>query len=66
LFVAANRHRVAVNRLDMWRAAIAAGDEDTVTIERLLADAGLRVAGNTHQGHLQPGELLCTKAYTAL
>jgi hypothetical protein len=33
----------------------------------LLADAGLRVAGNTHQGHLQPGELLCTKGlYRAL
>jgi hypothetical protein len=42
LFVAANRHRVRVNPLDMWRAAIAAGDEATVTIERLVAGAACR------------------------
>jgi hypothetical protein len=67
LFVAANQHRVAVNRLDIWRAAVAAGDADTLTIERLLESARLSVASNTHQSHLAPGELLCTKGlYRAL
>jgi hypothetical protein len=44
LFVAANRHRVRVNPMDMWRAAVAAGDEATVTLDRLVTAAGLSIA----------------------
>lgn len=67
LFVAANRHRVRVNPMDMWRAAIAAGDDATVTIERLVAAAGLSIARTPQQAQLQPGELLCTGSlYSAL
>jgi hypothetical protein len=67
LFVAANRHRVRVNPTDMWRAAVAAGDEATVAIEQMLVGNGLSVARHPHHHQLQPGELLCTKAlYAAL
>lgn len=60
LFVAANRRRVAVNRLDLWRAALAGGDQDTVTIDRLLRDAGLSMATNTVRAHLKAGEIITT------
>lgn len=67
LFVAANRHRVRVNPLDMWRAAVASGDEATTTLEQLLAAAGLSIAATPNHYQLKPGEVLCTKAlYTAL
>jgi hypothetical protein len=67
LFVAANRFRVRVNAMDMWRAAVASGDEATITIERLLGDAGLSIAVSANHCSLRPGELLCTGVlYTAL
>jgi hypothetical protein len=66
LFVAANRHRVRVNAMDMWRAAVASGDEATVTIEHLVTAAGLSIAQTPQPQALQPGELICTKSlYTA-
>lgn len=65
LFVAANRHRVVVNRCDMWRAAIAAGDADTIAVQRLVEEAGLGIATSPQHQSLKPGELLCTKGLTA-
>lgn len=66
LFVAANRHRVTVSRMDMWRAALACGDEATVAIDLLVREAGLAIARSTHYATLKPNELLCTKGlYTA-
>lgn len=67
LFVAANRHRVRVNPVDMWRAALACRDTATVTIDVLLSDNGLSVAAAPNHYQLKPGELLCTNTlYTAL
>jgi hypothetical protein len=67
LFVAANRLRVRVNALDMWRAAIASGDAATVKIDQLCNQAGLAIARSPQHQVLRPGELLCTKAlYSAL
>lgn len=67
LFVAANRHRVRVNPMDMWRAAVAAGDQATCTIDQLLGKAGLSIAASPQHHQLAAGELLCTKAlYSAL
>lgn len=67
LFVAANRHRVRVNPLDMWRAAVTAGDAATIALDRMVASAGLSIAQHPAHQQLKPGELLCTKAlYTAL
>jgi hypothetical protein len=66
LFVAANRHRVRVNALDMWRAAVASGDEATVKLNELVARAGLTIAQTPQPQALKPGELICTKSlYTA-
>jgi hypothetical protein len=67
LFVAANRHRVRVNPLDMWRAAVTAGDQATITLDHLVSSAGLSIALHPAHQQLKPGELLCTKAlYTSL
>jgi hypothetical protein len=67
LFVAANRHRVRVNPLDMWRAAVTSGDEATVKLDRLVTNAGLSIGTTPNHYQLKPGELLCTKAlYTGL
>jgi hypothetical protein len=66
LFVAANRHRVRVNAMDMWRAAVASGDEATVTLEHLVTAAGLAIAQTPQPQAIRPGELICTKSlYTA-
>jgi hypothetical protein len=62
LFVAANRHRVRVNPMDMWRAAAASADAATVELEALVAGAGLSIASSPHHHNLKPGELLCTRA----
>lgn len=67
LFVAANRHRVRVSPMDMWRAALASHDTATVTLDCLVRNAGLSMARAPQRHQLKPGELLCTKAlYSAL
>jgi hypothetical protein len=45
LFVAANRHRVRVNPLDMWRAAVASATRTRSTLER-WSPAGLSIASS--------------------
>jgi len=60
LFVAANRRRVAVNRLDLFRAALAAGDEPTATIDAMLAGAGLTIAEHSSGKSLKPGQVNST------
>ncbi|WP_155986263.1 hypothetical protein [Novosphingobium resinovorum] len=47
MFVAANRARRAINRLDDFHAALVAGDEDAVEINRVVEAAGLRVSRQT-------------------
>lgn len=67
LFVASNRARRPMNRLDDYRAAVASGDAASVEIERLLRAAGLAVARVATPALWQPGELGCTKGlYSAL
>lgn len=67
LFVAANRRRVAVNRLDLFRAALAAGDEATATIDTMLAAAGLTIAEHTSGKGLKSGQIGSTAVlYKAL
>ncbi len=60
LFVAANRRRRAINRLDDFRAAVAAGDEEAVVIQELVEAAGLTVGAHTTQAHVKPGEITFT------
>lgn len=44
MFIVANRARKPMNRLDDFHAAIAAGDEDAIEIQRLVSEAGLKIA----------------------
>lgn len=57
LFTAANRGRKAMSRLDDYRAAVAAGDEQAVTIERLITSAGLKMARAASPKGQAPGEI---------
>lgn len=57
LFMAANRGRKAMGRLDDFRAAVGAGDAESALIERLVTDAGLKIAAHEMTHNLGPGEL---------
>lgn len=62
MFVAMNRERRAVNRLDDFHAARASGNEDALAITRLIEGAGLRVSRKTGSGSWAPGEVAFTSA----
>lgn len=57
LFVRLNKQRRPISKLDEFRAAIAAGDEQACEIEDALARAGLKLAANTNPDGWKPGEL---------
>lgn len=58
LFMASNRGRKRMSRIDDFRAALAAGDDDAVVIDRLIAAADLRIAGHEMASRVGPGELI--------
>ncbi len=62
MFIAANRARKPMNRLDDFHAALAAADEDAMEIQMLVTDAGLKVARNTASKAWQPREITFTAA----
>ena len=62
MFIAANRARKPMNRLDDFHAALAAADEDAMEIQKLVTDAGLKVARNTASNAWQPREIAFTAA----
>lgn len=66
LFTAANRGRKRMSRVDDFRAAVAAGDGDAVTIERLVTAAGLAIGRHEMAASLAPGELACVAALRTL
>jgi len=51
-----------MNRLDDFHAALAAADEDAVEIERLVTEAGLRIARNTSSVAWKAGEVAFTSS----
>lgn len=57
-FVALNGQRRPLTRLDIYKAALAAGNEKAVCIARALADAGLSVAPHTNPNSWKPGQLI--------
>lgn len=61
-FITANRSRKPMNRLDDFHAALAAADDDALTIQRLVTDAGLTVARNTSSTSWKPGEIAFTSS----
>lgn len=62
MFVAANRARRAINRLDDFHAALVAGDEDALEINRVVQAAGLRVSRQTGSQAWLPGEVAFTSS----
>lgn len=62
MFVAANRARRAINRLDDFHAALVAGDEDALEINRVVRAAGLRVSRQTGSQAWVPGEVAFTSS----
>lgn len=62
MFIVANRARKPMNRLDDFHAALAAADEDAVEIERLVTEAGLRIARNTSSVAWKAGEVAFTSS----
>lgn len=62
MFVAANRARRAISRLDDFHAALVAGDEDAIEVDRMIKAAGLRVARMTGKGCWVPGEVSFTSS----
>jgi hypothetical protein len=60
MFIAANRARKPMNRLDDFHAALAAADEDAMEIQQLVTDAGLRITRNTSSAAWRSGEIAFT------
>ena len=58
-FVALNRQRRPLGAVDVFRAALAAGDEDAQVIMQVISDAGLSIA--RHQNYIawKAGQLYC-------
>lgn len=62
MFVAMNRARKPMNRLDDFHAAIASGDDVAIEIAQLINDAGLTVSRKTNSQGWRPGEVAFTGA----
>ncbi|MDB5705482.1 MAG: hypothetical protein JWN66_2598 [Sphingomonas bacterium] len=62
MFVAANRARRAINRLDDFHAAIVAQDEDALEVNRIVNEAGLTVSRKTGALAWCPGEVAFTSS----
>lgn len=60
MFIAANRARKPMNRLDDFHAALAAMDEDALEIQSLVTEAGLSMARNTSSTAWRPKEIAFT------
>ena len=67
LFIRANRKRRVVNKVDDFRAAVAGGDEQAITINRLVCEAGLTIAETPNPHAFRPGDIACVSGlHTAL
>lgn len=62
MFVAMNRARKPMNRLDDFHAAIASGDDEAIEIAKLITDAGFTVSRKTGSQTWRPGEVAFTSA----
>lgn len=62
MFVAMNRARKPMNRLDDFHAAIASGDSEAIDIAQIVADAGFTVSRKTNAQGWRPGDVAFTGA----
>jgi hypothetical protein len=60
MFIASNRSRKPMNRLDDFHAALAAGDSEAHMLQQIVTDAGLTIARNTASAAWKPGEIAFT------
>jgi len=60
MFVAMNRARKPMNRLDDFHAALAASDAEAIEIQDLVSEAGLTISRNTSSTAWKPGEIAFT------
>ena len=62
MFVAMNRARKPMNRLDDFHAALASGDSDAIEVAKLITDAGFTVSRKTGSQSWVSGEVAFTSA----
>lgn len=62
MFVAMNRARRAINRLDDFHAAIAGGDNDALIVAQMVESVGFTVSRKTGSAAWAPGEVAFTSA----
>lgn len=58
-FVALNQQRRALGAVDVFKASLAAGDEDATAIMQTIRDAGLDLAKHQNYAVWRPGQLYC-------
>lgn len=65
MFVAANRLRRPMNRLDILHAALSAGETEAVALKTLVESVGFTIARDTGWQSWAPGEVAFTSAIAA-
>lgn len=66
-FIGHNRDRINITQTQLHAAAVAAGDEDAMTVDQVCQRAGVRVLRNPPSGGVfQPGDTLAVSSITAL
>lgn len=66
-FITVNQNRVRLNALQIHRAAVRAGEENAVTLDRVAKGCGLKIPGNVRAASEErPGEALCVKALASI
>jgi hypothetical protein len=61
-FVALNQQRKPLNRLQLYRAALAANDQEASNINRALSDCGMWGGSSMDLGIQKPGAITCVAA----
>lgn len=56
-FVALNQQRRPLSKIDLFKAALAAEDDQAVAIARVITEAGLTLAGHTNYTAWKPGNI---------
>jgi hypothetical protein len=64
-FVALNKQRRALNGVDVFKAALVAGDQDAIAVMSIITDAGLTIAPHSNYISWQPGMLYCVPTIQA-
>lgn len=58
-FVALNKQRRALSAVDVFKACLAAGDEDAAAVMQVITDAGLSIARHQNYNSWKPGQIYC-------